>query len=149
MITEWKRCSFFPELWTLVCDLSLAMDNGAEINKANFYGRTPLMIAVETSHIDTVIYLLKHSACPNRQCMYGLTSLHKAKNVEVARVLLDSGCNFNLTDAQYRTAKMEARIEGRHDIANLIELYESVPIKEPAENILFYFNNFSILNNIT
>ena len=42
--------------------LNLAIDNGGAINKRDTQGRTPLMVAVDNNHVNTVQTLLQHGA---------------------------------------------------------------------------------------
>ena len=39
--------------------------------------RTPLMLAVEQGHLDTVIYLMSNSAIVNARDIHGRTALHR------------------------------------------------------------------------
>ena len=43
----------------------------------NFPFRTPLMLAVENGHVDTVLYLIANSATVNARDIHGRTALHR------------------------------------------------------------------------
>lgn len=108
------------------------ISKGADINKPNSYMVTPLMIAVIKNHKETVAYLLEHGADPNKQEERGFTCLHYCKNVKIAKLLLDAGCDLTLINNKGLTAKDYMRNKARHnEIANLIEQYEFPVIKEP------------------
>lgn len=118
------------------CDIvELLLSHGANVDLANIYGVTPLMIAVENCHGNVVVCLLNHGADPNHQSNgSGSTCLHKVTNVEIAKLLLDVGCDLTLVDKNYLTAKERAHVYGLHLIADLIEHYECPLIKEPESN---------------
>ena len=44
--------------------------------------RTPLMLAVEQGHLDTVIYLMSNSAIVNARDIHGRTALHRGVSDE-------------------------------------------------------------------
>jgi ankyrin repeat protein len=53
---------------------------------------TPLMIAVQRGHKNTITRLLKHGADPNKQSVYGKSCLHMAIelcNIEITELLLN------------------------------------------------------------
>lgn len=114
--------------------VNLLLRWGAAIDRCDQVRITPLMIATEEGHRDIVETLLKHGANVDCISMIGLTALHRVTDIEIARLLLDAGCNLTLTDIDGRTAEVYARCMGRHAIADLIKQYDATPIKEPESN---------------
>jgi len=80
--------------------LQKCINNGAEIDVQNHYGKTALYIAVDEQMVDAVKVLLKNGASPDLQeneLNWG--ALHKAVfhgNVEIVSSLIDSGADVNL-----------------------------------------------------
>jgi len=77
------------------------------IHERDFYGNTPLMLAVKEGDPAMVKMLLDCGADPNETGWAGLPlPLHLAvqkSNVEIARLLLDGGADVNLGDGEHRT----------------------------------------------
>lgn len=59
--------------------VKVLLNNGAEIDKAEFDGVTPLMGASRKGHLDVVKVLLRHNANINLKCNKGNTALSMAK----------------------------------------------------------------------
>jgi ankyrin repeat protein len=77
------------------------VEQGACIDKPNYYGCTPLMYATSANHIDVVRYLLEQGA--NRDMADitagGYTSLHLAAiegHLEIAKLLMICGADLNV-----------------------------------------------------
>lgn len=79
--------------------------HNAEINLANAYNNTCLMISAYKGHTDVVEFLLSRSADPDQQALCGATALHYAAecgHVDICTALLDYGATmqrneFNMT----------------------------------------------------
>lgn len=110
--------------------VQLLLARGANVDTGGF-SWTPLMRASKYGHKDTVIYLLKHGADPNKQRTFGKSCLHIVRNIEIAKILLDANCDIKLVNSNKMTASEYARTKGRHEIADLIEQYEFTLVKEP------------------
>lgn len=70
------------------------IEHGADVNLANTYNNTSIMIAAYKGHAHVVDTLLKNGANPNEQALCGATALHYAAecgHLEVCRLLLDHG----------------------------------------------------------
>ena len=87
-------------------DMVLALvQDGADVNVANIFGRTPLERAVDCVHkneidaVKIVSLLLTNNANINAQNIDGETALMKAayrRHTPLLRLLIDNGANVNL-----------------------------------------------------
>ena len=76
----------------------LLVKAGADVNRADKRGHTPLQSATSFGHNDIAEMLLDYGADPNRADEYGLTPLHKAAvddNRELIKLLIGSGAEVN------------------------------------------------------
>ena len=72
----------------------LALDGGADVNRANEDGVTPLFIACQQGHVDVARLLLDRGAEVDQATEDGVTPLYHAcanGHVDVARLLLERG----------------------------------------------------------
>ena len=69
----------------------LALDRGADVNRANEDGVTPLYIACENGHVDTVRLLLDNGAEVDRNGATPLFVACQNGHVDAARLLLEHG----------------------------------------------------------
>ena len=70
------------------------MDSGADLNKTDRHGQTPLFWAARIGHTDVVRMLLNAGADPNRQNILGESPLDGPTNIgdmDVVLLLLDAG----------------------------------------------------------
>ena len=56
----------------------VSLQHGADVNRANLAGETPLHIAASLGHIRNVSYLAQHGAALNQTTLEGDTALHRA-----------------------------------------------------------------------
>jgi len=78
---------------------AVLIDAGADVNFQNRVGNTPLGSA--TSHIELVKLLLNHGADPHNCTTFGSTMLNDValdRDLEVARFLIEAGCDVNEQD---------------------------------------------------
>lgn len=71
--------------------------HSAEINLANVYNNTCLMISAYKGHTDVVEFLLSNGADPDQQALCGATALHYAAecgHVDICAALLDYGATL-------------------------------------------------------
>ena len=54
------------------------MEHGADINKEDYKGQIPLILACQEGHIEVVKYIVEHGADINKQDNDGWASLHTA-----------------------------------------------------------------------
>ena len=76
----------------------LALDGGADVNRANEDGLTPLFIACQRGHVDVARLLLDRGAEVDQATEDGVTPLYHAcanGHVDVARLLLEKGADVN------------------------------------------------------
>ena len=96
---------------------------GADPNKANTYGRTPLHWATNRGHTNVVQLLLWIGADPNKADLDGLTPLHEAtmvKEKSIVEDLLKGGADPNKEDENGKTPLYHAEENGYQDIARTL-----------------------------
>jgi hypothetical protein len=111
---------------------------GARINSRDDHGKTPLMAAVESGHIDAVRLLLDRGALVNAEADDGITALMlAAKNghTDVARELIESGADLNATDGKRWTAAKWARLAGNMALGRRLSALERMTRKGEARVI--------------
>lgn len=87
--------------------IELLLERGADINKRNQSGDTPLCIAAFVYYHDVIELLLEHGADIDKQNQDGQTPLHIATETEYVcnvEYLLAKGANMTLTDSNGRKA---------------------------------------------
>jgi ankyrin repeat protein len=96
---------------------------------------TPLLLACENKSIALVKLLLVKGADVNKRNRLCGAPLHvavKSGDKEMVRVLLEWGANKSVTNASGATAVEKAREDGYNDLADFIETWEPLEIKEPV-----------------
>ena len=111
------QLKFLLGLLSIICvklfDMSTWGVSG-DMEKADSYGWTPLMIASANGRLDVVRYLLEQGANRDKTSYTGKTSLHKAVQygrLEVAKLLMVYGADLNARDKDNRTPISYARTE--------------------------------------
>lgn len=112
------------------------LDSGADVNKTNKNGSTPLSASTNLSSADITKILLAAGANPNLINKSGKTSLMLAAEhgrTETVKILLDKGANINESDAIGDTALMSAVFYG-HDktVKFLLERGAQVNLKDAS-----------------
>nr|XP_046230451.1 ankyrin repeat domain-containing protein 34B [Scatophagus argus] len=110
----------------------LLLEGGAYINESDSHGRTPLMVACRTQHIDAqsasrvklVQFLLEKGADPNIQDKEGRSALMHAcreqAGAEVVSLLLASGADVSLEDQSGTSALVHAVMAGDWKVLKLL-----------------------------
>ena len=96
--------------------VKLLLDNGAEVDSRDKYGRSALMRAAWYSHDAVVEILLDRGALVNATEKWGHTALMmaaKGGHITTARTLLDHGADLNAKDSWGITALMYATTNNR------------------------------------
>ena len=99
------------------------LDGGADVNKANKDGATPLSASVDDSSGEIAMILLNAGANPHATNKEGITALMFAagrKNHEVAKALLDAGANPNAKEKDGWTALLFAAYRDNFEVAKML-----------------------------
>lgn len=110
------------------------IEQGANIEAADIYGRTPLFYHAQVNNTKRIMLLLEKGADVHVKDRYGNTPLHFAEHhVETAEILLKAGADPLVQDESGRNVleQMLMRARGRHikDTARAAELYLKVGCK--------------------
>lgn len=101
------------------------VDSGANPNKANYEGVTPLMAAVKLGCVEKVALLLENGADPNLKDIDGATCLHFAASLgleTITALLLRNGAFLNCRDEWDECALHWAVREGGESAARIVKL---------------------------
>lgn len=100
--------------------------NGADVNRANRFGRTPVQVMMMGS-INMATLLLSHGANPNRaDVSTGLTPLHDAARegfLQTAELLLRAGAERTARDHRGRSPAQHALQAGHAHIAKYLHTH--------------------------
>ena len=111
-VNFWYASFYIPNN-TLLCTaaahahkdvVKLLLDKGAIIDKAHYWGDTPLNVAALYDRIDVVKVLLDHGADPNKANRYGQTPLFyaTASGIEMVRLLTNAGAKCTNASEAWR-----------------------------------------------
>eukprot|EP00944_MAST-04C_sp_MAST-4C-sp1_P012559 g12559.t1 len=114
----------FTGLWVGHTDIvKLLLEQGADPNKKNKYGITPLHQAAREGHTEVCKLLLEKGADPNKAKNNGSTPLHWAAydgHTEVAKLLLDKGADPNIANKWGLTPLHYAADKGHTEVVKLL-----------------------------
>jgi ankyrin repeat protein len=106
----------------------LQAERSVEKSDNNTTPTSPLLTACVGGDVETVRLLLEHGYDPNLlDVSLGLRPLHlasRAGDTQIVRALLDGGCDKEAPNKEGLTAWMLAMIEGRTDVADILERFE-------------------------
>ena len=103
--------------------LRLLLEAGADIDKANCSGMTPLHLSALCGHVDCLQLLLEAGAETDKAALGGDVALHGAASqgrLDCLRLLLEAGADKNKGDAMGRTPLHLAAYFGRLDCLQLL-----------------------------
>ncbi len=105
--------------------IKLLLGSGGNVNLADIYGWTPLMRAVDRKRIDVVKLLLENRPIDvNAANDQSITALHFAAAkgyLSIAKLLVESGADPDMKDANGRTPAMVSKNSGFYEISRLLE----------------------------
>jgi thioredoxin-related protein len=102
--------------------LGRAIRSGADIERGNAAGKTPLMVAIQSEQVEAIAALLEAGASPDHADRLGGSPLHLAAAgpAEVAELLTQAGADVNARNAGGVTALMLAAAAGQSDVVELL-----------------------------
>ena len=99
------------------------LDAGADVNRADRDGYTPLIRAAQTGKRETARLLLEKGARPDARTVFGVTPLFLAAaygDLPTVRILLAHGASVNLRTVQGKTALHKAAFDGSIEVVRLL-----------------------------
>lgn len=126
-----KETKINNNLLTAVNDNNLSqvkvlLEQGADIDYQNRYGRTSLHLSLLNADIRCLQYLLVQQPNVNQQDFFGLTPMHIAvchNKSEAIKFLLDKNPDTSIKDNLGRTVFDITKKYNKKSIHNLLELY--------------------------
>ena len=100
----------------------LLLARGADVNRVDTDGYTPLHLAAKSGSRELCQLLLDSGADANPRDKQGATPLHMVKTGSLSQVLLDGGADFNAVDEDGNTpVHLAARWDYRNVVQSLLE----------------------------
>ncbi len=114
--------------------------HGANINKKDQYGNTPLMYAVDRHNLESINSLMKNGCNRHEKNNYGFDAIEKAKTKFNQAYLVDFLAKYPETQRRYPKFKVRLDFEDKvnnkfWDYVKNYKIFDSKPK-------LFPFNNF-------
>jgi ankyrin repeat protein len=103
--------------------VELLVKAGAEVNKPDSHGQTPLRVAARNGRTDIVKFLLSKGAEVDTKGNDGATPLEHAASkghLDIVKLLVEKGANINLQDKEGDFALGEAARHGFLDVVNYL-----------------------------
>jgi ankyrin repeat protein len=100
------------------------VEAGADVNAADGYGWTAVMVASRSGHLEVVKWLLEAGADVNATVRGGWTPLMRASlcgHLEVVKWLLEAGADVNAADGDGWTPLILASINGHLEVVDLLQ----------------------------
>ncbi len=129
--------------------IKLLLERGADLERLNKEGDTPLFEAVQEGNQDAVLFLLKNKANINAQNFLGESLLHRAilfKRIGILEILLKEGVALNLVDRNgnnliLQVVYLREKNFSIEYLLNIIQILTNYGVKINARN---YFKETSI-----
>lgn len=117
-----------PEILKALYDINIQKANelilqGADVNASGQFGNTPLTVAAQNGHTDTVKLLIDHGANVNAQNGLGETALLLAAangHTDIAKLLIAAGADANIKNDNGVTPLGWAEFFGYTDIVEML-----------------------------
>ena len=113
--------------------LQKAINDGADVNKADNEGATPLYVAAYKGHLEVVQHLLENGADVNKSTNGGFTPLYIAAQqgyLEVVKLLLDNGAEINKANSNGDTPLYIAAYKGHLEVVQLLLAKEGIKVNK-------------------
>ncbi len=97
----------------------LLVQKGADVNKPDPAGETPLTVAVARGHVNVAVRLVEAGANVKHQMENGRSALHAVAgqgNVDLAKALVDRGADVNCQDKRGMTPLFTAANAGQYEM---------------------------------
>ncbi|XP_066982454.1 uncharacterized protein [Macrobrachium rosenbergii] len=114
------------------------LKRSAKLETKNFYGKTPLQIAIEENHVDIVAFLVDNNACVETTDSRGQRPLHYAIMSDSPRLveeILRSGADRNARDKDGNTYFQYAVIKRRYQALDALVKEKVVDAGEDQQAI--------------
>ena len=108
--------------------IKIMLEAEADVNDADEYGSTPLMVAAQEGHMDVADLLIQHNALLDISKKIGRTAVHGAafnNNGSVLNIRVDAQCDVNVVDNRGWIPLMPAAQERHNGVANLLIHYNA------------------------
>ncbi|PAX49814.1 hypothetical protein CK510_27640 [Brunnivagina elsteri CCALA 953] len=97
--------------------LKWLITQGFDVEAADHYGTTPLVMAGERGATACVIILLESGADASKSGKYDLKAINSASNLEIVKLLVDAG--EDLSDINDETRQLLTGLSGDYEISNI------------------------------
>ncbi|MDR2104246.1 MAG: ankyrin repeat domain-containing protein, partial [Deferribacteraceae bacterium] len=138
-----------------IASVEEALSSDYNVNSADGFGNTALLLAAENGHLHVVRYLIKAGADINRQNIYGYTPLFSAvvnAHAEVIRELAANGADAALSNIYGTSAADYIAFIGYKDINSYIAAILSGGLQRRSGPNSFRYlaqNNYPLLDNLS